>query len=68
MLYTFGIAESLSMELPFFGPSSISFLTDAALTGVFLSVWRRSSFMPRDAVPAAAVSQVNGVSPAPPIQ
>ena len=68
MLYSFGIADSLSLSLPFFGPSSISFLTDAALTGVFLSVWRRSSFMPRDAVPSAAVSQVNGVSPAPPIQ
>lgn len=64
ILYTFGIAGSLSLEFPFFGPSSINFLTDCALVGVLLSVWRRSSFMPRD----ASASQVSGVSPAQPIQ
>ncbi len=68
MLFSFGIANSLSLELPFFGPSSMNLVTDSALVGVFLSVWRRSSFMPRDADPAAAASQVSDVSPAPPIQ
>ena len=68
MLSNFSIADSLSLGLPFFSPSSISFLTDCALVGVFLSVWRRSSFMPRDAAPAAAASKMNGAAPAPPIQ
>ena len=67
MLFSFGIANSLSLELPFFGPSSMHFLTDSALVGVFLSVWRRSSFMPRDTA-CAAVSPLDDAAPAQPIQ
>ena len=68
MLSNFGVAGSLSLGLPFFGPSSISFLTDAALVGVFLSVWRRSSFMPRDSVVSAAVWPSKHAAPEQPIQ
>ncbi len=63
-LSNLGLLGSLSLNLPFFGRGSFNYFTDALFTGLFLSVWRRSSFMPRDAVPGAAVP----VAPAPPIQ
>ena len=68
VLANLGLIGGISINLPFISHGLFNFLTDCALTGVFLSVWRRSSFMPRDAVPAAAVSQMNDAFPAPPIQ
>jgi hypothetical protein len=57
----FRIAGSLSVRFPFISTGAFSYLTDMLLIGLFLSVWRRSSFMPRDTAPAAAVP---GDSPA----
>ncbi len=68
VLANLGLIGGISVNLPFISHGLFNLLTDCALTGVFLSVWRRSSFMPRDAAPAAAVSPATGVSPAPPIQ
>ncbi len=68
VLANLGLIDGISVTLPFISYGLFNLLTDCALVGVFLSVWRRSSFMPRDAAPAAAASPVNGVSPAPPIQ
>jgi cell division protein FtsW (lipid II flippase) len=68
VMLNLGLFDRLSMHLPFVSFGSFNFLTDALLTGLFLSVWRRSSFMPRDAAVAAAPAPVSGVSPAPPIR
>jgi hypothetical protein len=39
---------------------------NAALVGMFLSVWRRSSFMPRDVSLTAAAFPAKRAVPAPP--
>ena len=54
VLMNLGLLQGLSVHLPFVSFGDFNHLTDALLTGVFLSVWRRSSFMPRDANVAAA--------------
>lgn len=64
VMINLGLFGNLSVHLPFVSFGTFNLLTDSLLTGVFLSVWRRSSFMPRDAVLGAAAPVV----PAPPIQ
>ena len=68
ILSILGVTGNLTAGIPFIDEGFSAYLFNSLLVGMFLSVWRRSSLMPRDAVPVAAASQVNGVSPAPPIQ
>ncbi len=49
VMINLGLFGQLSVHLPFVSFGTFNFLTDALLTGVFLSVWRRSSFMCKDA-------------------
>jgi cell division protein FtsW (lipid II flippase) len=68
VLLNLGLLEGLSVHLPFVSFGDFNHLTDAALVGVFLSVWRRSSFMPRDAAVSAAAWPSKHAAPEQPIQ
>ena len=68
VLMNLGLLEGLSVHLPFVSFGDFNHLTDAALVGVFLSVWRRSSFMPRDAAVSAADWPSKHAAPEQPIQ
>jgi hypothetical protein len=63
LLSCYGIIN-LSVGLPFADTNIFSSLTDALLIGMFLSVWRRSSFMPRDAASAMPAAASVPASPA----
>jgi cell division protein FtsW (lipid II flippase) len=55
VLMNLGLLEGLSVNLPFVSFGHFTHFADILLVGVFLSVWRRSSFMPRDAALAAVL-------------
>jgi cell division protein FtsW (lipid II flippase) len=56
VLASTGLVGGLSFVIPFVSCGSIFYIADAMLIGIFLSVWRRSTFMKKDNITTPAAT------------